>query len=966
MSFSLVSEQHIADIASLVRVYRHDKTSARFVSVINDDQNKAFGITFRTPPASSNGIAHIMEHTVLCGSRKYPAKDPFIQLAKGSLNTFLNAMTFGDKTSYPVASQNVKDLYNLIDVYLDAVFYPLLTEQKLQQEGWHYELESPDAPLTFNGIVFNEMKGNYSSPDGMISWDYSTSSLFPDTIYGVDSGGDPAEIPNLTFSEFQAFHQRFYHPSNSYIWFYGDDDADERLRYLDAWLNEFEAREIDAEIPLQPRFSEPRSVKHEYDSGDNDEAKSFITVNWMLPETGHEDSLGLMILDHILTATPASPLRKTLLDSGLGEDLIGVGFYDGIRQMMFSVGMKGVESEQLPAVEQLVLDTLNQLASDGLDPDTIAAAINTTEFRLREQNTGSFPRGLALMFGTLSTWFHGGDPIEALQFEGDLQRVKDKIANGERYFENLIREHLLDNSHRTTVTLEPDPTVNQRRDEAEATRLASTKAAMSLDDLENVIANVAALKKAQETPDAPDIVATIPMLTLDDLDKHNKTIPIDVTHEGKTTVIHHDLATSGILYFNVGFDMHSVPANLLPYLGVFGSALLEMGTNKRDFVQLMQWIGQTTGGINASKIIGTKRDSDESALWFVLTGKAVLSHVDDMLAIMREVLLEANLDNPERFKQIVLEEKAGLESGVVRGGHAVASRRIRAHFNESSWFSEQVGGVEYLFFIRQLVETVTNDWASVLKNLEALRDVLINRNAMFVNATLDQAAWDEVRPNVVNFINQLPAKPFKAQTWERQPLPRNEGLTIPSQVNYVGKGANLYELGYEPHGSVNVITNYLGTSWLWEQIRVLGGAYGGFSQFDMTTGTWTFLSYRDPNLHQTLQRYDNTVEFLRTLDLNENERSKAIIGTIGDMDSYQLPSAKGYTSLVRYLTNYSDDMRQQIRDEVLNTSEEDFRRFADMLERLNQHGNVVVVGSADAINKANAEHDLGLDIKQLL
>lgn len=965
MSFTLLQEREIPEINSRVRLYSHDKTGARLMSLTNNDENKAFGITFRTPPASSNGIAHIMEHAVLCGSRKYRVKEPFIELAKSSLNTFLNAMTYPDKTTYPVASTNLQDFYNLIDVYLDAVFYPLIPELTLQQEGWHYEMESPDAPLTFKGVVFNEMKGNYSSPDNLLN-EQSQHSIFPDNTYGVDSGGDPLAIPDLSYEEFRRFHDTYYHPSNSYIWFYGDDPEEERLSLLDGWLNDFERIEPRSDIPLQERFTSPRREVHQYDSGGGEDLKSYITLNWMLDENADpETSLALSILSHILTATPASPLRKALMESGLGEDLTGADFSENFRQMTYSTGMKGVNATDLDAVEALILKTLEELTS-GIDAGTIAASLNTVEFHLREQNTGRFPRGLAIMLGTLTSWLYDRDPLEGLAFEAPLASIKARLDRGEAYFEGLLGRYLLENPHRTTVILEPAPDVNLKRDQLEAERLAAARAAMTPEQVHKVMQDMAALKQHQERPDSPEDLAAVPALKLSDLDKKIKTIPLAISEMDGAQVFHHDLFTNGILYMDVGFDLHSLPQGLLPLTGLFGRALLELGTNKEDFVRLTQRIGQTTGGIHPSIISSTIRETDRSALWFMLRGKAVLGQAPELLSILRDVLLDARLDNPDRFRQIVLEEKAGAESGLIPGGHGVVNSRLRARFSEAAWVSEQLDGLDNLFFLRQLAADVENDWPSVLSRLEALRARLLNRNAMIVNVTLDEAGWKLFHPQLSEFLAVLPSNRFESQTWERSRLTGNEGLTIPAQVNYVGKGANLYDLGYEMHGSVHVIDNLLGTTWLWDKVRVQGGAYGGFSTFDPASGVFTYLSYRDPNLLTTLENYDNTAAFLSSLELDEAGLTKAIIGTVGGMDAYLLPDAKGYRSMLRHLTHYTDDHRQQVRDEVLGTSTADFRRFAQVLSRLAEKGEVVVLGSADAIQKANQERDGFLNVRKAL
>ncbi|MGE5251134.1 MAG: insulinase family protein [Bacteroidota bacterium] len=965
MSFTFLQEREIPEINSHAKLYVHDKTGARLVSITNADENKTFGITFRTPPPSSNGIAHIMEHSVLCGSRKYPVKEPFIELAKSSLNTFLNAMTYPDKTTYPVASTNLQDFYNLMDVYLDAVFYPLIPELTVMQEGWHYETESPDAPLTYKGVVFNEMKGNYSSPDNLLN-EHSQHSLFPDTIYSLDSGGDPLVIPDLTYEEFVKFHKTFYHPSNSYIWFYGDDPEEERLRIMDQWLNDFDRLELDSAIPLQTRFEAPRREVHQYDSGDTEDPKTYITLNWMLDESPDtETSLGLSMLSHILTATPASPLRKALMDSGLGEDLAGADFSEEFRQMVYSTGMKGVEAANVAKVEALILSTLERLTS-GIDPDTIAASLNTVEFQLREQNTGRFPRGLALMLGALTSWLYDRDPLEALAFEAPLASIKERFAAGEKYFEGLIRRYLIENPHRVTVILEPDPQVNQRREETETERLARAKAGMTPQQLDTVVTNMAELKRHQETPDTPEALATIPALSLGDLEKKVKTIPLELSSIEGAQVLYHDLFTNGILYLDLGFDLHCVPPELLPYVGLFGRALLELGTEKEDFVRLTQRIGRSTGGIRASSITATIRDSDQSALWFMLRGKAVTAQAGELLAILDEILLTPKLDNAERFKQIVLEEKANAESGLIPGGHGVVNSRLRSRYTEAAWVSEQMDGLENLFFLRKLVDDVERDWPGVLARLEALRKVLLSRSGMLVNATVDSPHWKALEPHLTEFLKTLPETQNGPQRWDWRTAPINEGLTMPAQVNYVGKGANLYAQGYELDGSVHVIGNYLGSTWLWEKIRVQGGAYGGFSSFDQNSGMFTYLSYRDPNVLATLENYDNTAGFLRNLELSDSELTKSIVGTIGSMDAYLLPDAKGYQSMVRHLTGYTDQARQQVRDEVLGTTVKDFRQFADVLTSVARNGSVVVLGSAEAISKANREKPDFLEVKKVM
>lgn len=971
--FELLKEQQIPEIKTHVRLFRHLRTGAQLLSLENDDENKVFGINFRTPPEDSTGIAHIMEHSVLCGSQKYPAKEPFVELVKGSLNTFLNAFTGPDTTSYPVASQNLQDFYNLVDVYMDAVLHPLIPEHTLQQEGWHYELASVDDPLTYKGVVFNEMKGAYSNPDDLLG-DKARQSLFPDNTYRVDSGGDPAHIPDLSYAQFKAFHERYYHPSNAFIFMYGDDDPEERLRRMADYLGEFEAIEIDSHVPLQPRFDQPRRMTAAFDPGDDpSNNKARLVVNWLLSETlDAERMLGLSILDHILIGTPAAPLRKALIDSGLGEDLAGGGLEPRLRQMYFSIGLKGLEvgADGAPIqgekVEKLILDLIASLAEEGIDPETVQASMNTIEFSLRENNTGSFPRGLLLMLRALTTWIYDGDPLAPLAYEAPLNAIKARLADGKRYFEDLISEYFLDNPHRTVVTLQPEPGLNARSETDEKERLARARAAMNADDLQAIVDNTARLKELQETPDTPETLATIPQLKMEDLDRKNKIVPLEVIGDGESKILYHDLFTNGIIYLDLGFDLRAVPQELLRYVPLFGRALLEMGTDREDFVRLSQRIGRDTGGIHASTFVSMINGSADSTAWFMLRSKATPDKAGELLDILRDVLLTARLDNRERFRQMVLEEKAEKEAMLVPAGHRVVNSRLRALFNPADWIDEQMYGISSLFFLRDLARQVDQDWQVVLANMEELRNALIRRGTALCNVTLDRENWSDFRPRLFAMLADLPATGFDRQEWRPVYGARFEGLAIPAQVNYVGKGADLYRLGYEADGSIDVITNFLRTSHLWERVRVQGGAYGAFCPFNHRSGVFTFLSYRDPNLIGTLDNFDASARFLRAIQLDSIELTKNIIGAIGDLDAYQLPDAKGYASMARYLAGDSDAMRQEWRDEVLSTTVEDFHRFGELLEAFNREAYVVVLGSQDALESAGEVNSSRLQVKRVL
>ncbi|NOX62372.1 MAG: peptidase M16 [Chloroflexi bacterium] len=941
--FELVREMDIPELNTRARLFRHAKSGAELLSLENDDENKVFGVAFRTPPTDSTGVAHILEHVVLAGSRKYPVKEPFIELIKGSLKTFLNAFTYPDRTVYPVASQNLQDFYNLIDVYLDAVFHPLLSPHTFAQEGWHYEVERKNGQaLSYKGVVFNEMKGAFADPDDRLD-DVVRRHLFPDTTYGLESGGDPRRIPELTYEQFLDFHRRYYHPSNALIYFYGDDPPEERLRLMNEWLSEFDRRDVEVKIDVQPRFAQPRREEEAYIAGDD--AKAYLTVNWSLAaDPDPELLLSLAILTHILIGDPASPLRKALIESGLGEDLAGVGLMPELRQVYFSTGLKGVDPAHADAVERLILDTLEHLAAEGVEQSAIESAMNTIEFRLREQNTGGIPRGLALMLAALAAWTYGRDPMEVIAFEQPLSRIKKRLARGEHYFEDLIRRYFLENPHRVTLLFRPDPDLQKRWNEEEARRLDAIRSAMSPDDLKAVIEEMETLHRLQETPDDPQALAAIPRLKLEDLERENKIIPLVELSLNGGRALYHDLFTNGILYLDVGMDLRGVEQELLPFVPLFGRALLEMGTEDEDYVQLSRRIGSKTGGIRDDLYISSRLASPEPLSWLFLRGKATVERAQDLLDILHDILHKARFDDQERFRQIVLEEKAAQEAQLAPAGYMVVHGRLAAHFHIAGWLTEQMSGVDYLFFLRNLSEQVKKDWPSVLQVLETLRERLIQRPSMLWNVTLDEANWAGVEPRLAAFIGALPASPVPPASWSPTALPPHEGLAIPVQVNYVGKGANLYDLGYRLHGSIHVINRFLATTWLWERVRMKGGAYSGFSLFDQRTGLFDFLSYRDPHLKKTLEIYDQTARFLREVDLSEDELTKSIIGTIGAMDAYLLPDAKGWISMQRWLTGESDAFRQRLREEVLGATKADFRAFADVLERVREAGHVVAMG----------------------
>lgn len=951
--FCLVREEQIEELKAKARVYRHEKTGAELLSLATDDENKVFGITFRTPPSDHTGVAHILEHSVLCGSERYPSKEPFVELLKGSLQTFLNAFTYPDKTCYPVASQNLQDFYNLIDVYLDAVLHPLLTRHTHEQEGWHYELDQPDAPLVFKGVVFNEMKGVYSSPDSCLV-EYAQRTLFPDTTYGVDSGGDPRHIPDLTWEELRAFHARFYHPSNARIYFYGNDPEPARLAKMESWLAGYEARPVDSQIAVQAPFPEPRQVERHYAAGaDGGDNQNFVTLNWVVaPATEAERALQMQILNHILIGTTASPLRKALIDSGLGDDLAGLGYENHALQTFYSTGLRGVATDRMNEVEPLVLSTLKQLAEQGLDTRTVQASLNTVEFALRENNSGSYPRGLVVMLRALTTWLYEGDPLAPLQYEAPLARLKQRLAAGEKVFEALIQQHFLDNPHRSTLMLKPDAQLGATREAQERKRLDEVAATLSPDDRVALAEATAALKKRQVAPDDPAALAAIPTLTRADLDRENQKLPITKSVKDGARVLYHDVFTNGIVYLDVGLNVRSLPPELVPMVPLLGRALLETGTQKEDYVTLSQRIGSATGGIRAQTSASTIRGTNAGTCWLFLRAKAMADRLPDLLDIFKDVLGGPRLDLITRLRQIAQEEKAMLESSLIPSGHSFVATRLRSSFSEADWSAEQMRGVSYLLYLRKLVKDIEADADAVVAALSRTLEILLNRRTMLFNITQDAAGWARSEPILRAFISDLPERPTRATEWPQGDAGQPEGLAIPAQVNYVGKAVNVFPEADLFDGTALVVSRYLRSSYLWEHVRVQGGAYGGFCHLDLRSGVFNLVSYRDPNLQGTLDIYDRAGSYLTDLQLSEDELTKAVIGAIGDLDQPLLPDAKGYVSALRYLANESDDFRQKMREQILATRVEDFHTFGELLQVLPESQHIVVMGAQETLEKA--------------
>ena len=946
--FTLFTEKDLHEVGGTARLWRHEVTGTALLSVCTTDENKCFGVSFRTPPAESTGVAHILEHSVLCGSAKYPVKEPFVELLKGSLQTFLNAFTFPDKTCYPVASCNLRDFYNLVDVYIDAVFHPRISEDIFKQEGWHVEAPASDGPWAYKGVVYNEMKGVYSSPDSILA-EQSQQALFPNTLYSLDSGGNPEHIPDLTYTAFHDFHSRYYHPSNARFFFWGDDPEEERLRLLDEALQGYAARPVDSVVPLQPRLTTPRRLELPYAAAAG-ETRALFTVNWLLGERGDVHQALLMeMLEHVLEGLPGSPLRKALIASGLGEDTTGCGLETDLRQMYYSTGLKGVAPADVAQAEALIFDTLADLTRTGIPAAAVEAAVNSVEFAYRENNSGRFPRGLSAMIQALSTWLYDGDPLAPLAWEAPLTAIKDRLAAGEKLFEAAIADNFLNNAHRATVVLLPDAGLGARREADEAARVVAVQAAAGPEERAALVAETRRLQEAQTAPDSPEALASIPALGLDDLPRENAVIPRAVA-QWPETALSHELPTRGIAYVTLLLPLENVPDRLAPLLPLFARSLTETGTARRDYTELGALMAAKTGGLGADPLLGVVRGSRKTVSCLSLSGKAVYDKLPDLFELVAEVLLEPQTDAAvlgERLRQMLLEARARLEHGLQAAGHAAVSARLRARYTGAGALAERTTGLSYLESVRGYLRRLEAEPQALLDDLEELRRRIVARPGAVFDCTAEAEGLALAETHARQLLRALP--PVRAGgrgDLGAAPLdlPAGEAFVAPAQINYVGKAANLYDLGYTYHGSASAILRYLRMGYLWEQVRVRGGAYGAFCGLDRLGGTLVCSSYRDPNVDDTLSAFDGMADFLRSFTPDAAQLTQAIVGAIGDLDAYQLPDAKGAQSLARWLTDDTDAARALMREEILGTTPRHFKEFADVLATAAREGAVCVLG----------------------
>jgi len=951
--FKLTKKEEIKELKSLGLLFEHKGTGAEVMVLENDDDNKVFSATFRTPPNNDSGVAHILEHSVLCGSKNFPVKEPFVELMKGSLQTFLNAMTFPDKTMYPVASRNKKDFFNLMNVYMDAVFYPIISEDTFKQEGWHYELTKPDDKIVYKGVVFNEMKGVFSDPESCVDRELA-HSLFPSTTYGFESGGDPKKIPELSYEEFKQFHEQHYHPSNSRIFLYGDGDTKEYLSFLDEkYLKNFDRMDIDTSIQHQRSFRKPKRKAFNYPVSSQESLgkKTYILMGIKLDKAiNYEHCLAFSILSHLLLGTSASPLRKALIDSQLGSEIIGGGFDDNRAETLFAVGLKGTEPGHEGKILELIDSTLKGLVEYGIEKDMVLSALNSVDFRLREANFGGFAKGIVYNIQALGSWLYDQDPFSHLKFEKVMRKIKKKSTQG--YFENLINRYLIKNNHKSILIASPQADLGKKLDAKERKKLKEIKKGLTVEEIKNLIEETERIQKNQLEGDSPEALAKLPSLEIKDVPDSLEEYPLEIKKSNGKTVLFHDLFTNHIGYIQIGFNIQRVPREMLQYVPLMGSLVLGMGTKQSSYVEISKMIGIHTGGIRSSHYSSaTIQDSQSIISYIFFNGKVLTEKADNLFDLFVELFSEYSFEDSRRLVEIIRSAKANLEDSIVPSGNHYVMSRLQSYHSRLGKFDELTDGITYYSFLENLLKKAEEDPQSVAMQFRKVAERIFTKQNILFNVTCEKKDYAKIEKRINSLHNMLSEKEWDVEAWNFDTVSPNEGFLTASNVQHVGKGANLYEMGFKYTGQFEVLKGLLRTGYLWDRVRVHGGAYGSSTTFNFLTGDYGLVSYRDPNLSETLKVYDEISDFLAQLDISPEELKKIIIGCVGKMDPPLTPDRKGSSSMIDYLTGRTHEMKLQIRRELLATQLDDLKKYSDMFQKVRDKGNVCVLGNENKLKK---------------
>lgn len=953
--YEILDEHRVEDVQSDGFILRHKKSGARIAILSNNDDNKVFYIGFRTPPEDETGVPHIIEHTTLCGSKKFPVKDPFIELAKGSLNTFLNAMTYPDKTVYPVASCNDQDFKNLMDVYLDAVFNPNITkyEEIFKQEGWHYELTGKDDELKINGVVYNEMKGAYSSPDEVLS-SQIYRSLFPDNTYSKDSGGNPEYIPKLTYEAYLDFYHKYYHPSNSYIYLYGDMDVVERLEWLDKeYLSLYDYKKVNSEINKQPAFDEIKNVEAQYSitMDDSQENKTYLSYNRVVGDTLDKMLYQAFdVLDYALVSSPGAPVKQALIDAGIGDDVYGS--YDaGILQPVFSFVAKNANASQADEFESIIENTLKEVVKTGINKEALLAGINSSEFKFREADFGQFPKGLLFGLNCLDSWlFDDMKPFIHLECLGTFAKLRKAVDTD--YFEKLIQEYLLDNTHGSSVTVKPKRGLGNEREEALAKELSDYKASLSDEEIKKLIEDTEHLKKYQEEPSPDEDLRKLPMLTRADMKKNAMPFSNIEDELLNVKVVRHDIESNGIDYISFLFDAGDFAQSELGYLGFFTNALGLVNTEKYSYTDLANATNIYTGGISTGTASHPDiKDRNNFVFKFEVKLKVLEKNLDKALELMEQMLLSSDFTDTKRLGEIVAQIKARLQANLSSSGHLVAAMRSMSSFSRYALYQDELKGIAFYRSICRIEKELFESPESVSDKLAAIAKKLFARNRMLISFTGNSEAYGNAKlslEKVIAGFNKMSAVGNQAEVHFNT---AKEAFIDASQIQYVAKTGDFICEGYEYTGALRLLRIILSYDYLWINVRVKGGAYGCMNTF-LRSGESYFVSYRDPNLSDTLDVYDRIPEYIKSFSPDERDMTKYIIGTFSALDTPMNPEAKGSRSLSAYLEGITYEQIQKERNEILNAQPEDIRRLADLVEAVLKKDSICVIGNENMIKES--------------
>lgn len=953
-AYTVLMKCNIKEVNSQGYLLKHNKTGARVALLSNDDDNKVFYIGFRTPPKDSTGVAHIIEHTVLCGSDKFPVKDPFIELAKGSLNTFLNAMTYPDKTVYPVASCNDKDFQNLMDVYLDAVFHPnIYHEEKIfRQEGWHYELESAEDDLTINGVVYNEMKGAFSSPDDVLYREIM-NSLYPDTSYGVESGGDPDVIPELTYEEFLAFHQKYYHPSNSYIYLYGNMDMAEKLQYIDeAYLSAYEALAVDSEPAVEAPFTQTAMVEKSYPimESESEAANTYLSYNVSLGENlDRKDSIGFQALVSAVVSAPGAPVKQALLDAGIGTDISCI-FEVDVRQPFFSIVAKNAEASQKEEFIRIIEETLHGLVVSGADKKTLAAELNHDEFKFMEADYGSYPKGLMYGLQMFETWLYDdGKPFDYLELADTYKALKKELDTS--FYETMITRCLLENMHKSVVVVKPVKGLTGRKEKALAEELAARKAAMTKEEIARIVADTEALKRYQEEPSASEDLQKIPLLTRDDIRKEARPYHNEEKRVGDTVFLYHDIFTNGIGYLRFLFDLGQVPEELFPYVGLLRAMIGLVDTKKRSYSDLYSEIHLQTGGISpAVNTYTDARDLSRYKVTFDLKVKTFYENLPQAFALAEEILTESVYTDTKRLFELVAESRSDKQAQMMSAGHSLAAGQALSYLSKPAMVMDHINGIAFYRLLEELEKDFEHKKEELAANMHKVVRCIFRPENLMVDYTAQQEGLAGIEELIASFKAKLYTDPIDTKGYEPSPVKKNEGLMSSAQIQYVCRAGNFAKKGLTYTGALKVLRVMMGYDYLWTQVRVKGGAYGCMCQFGKS-GESYFVSYRDPNLEKTIETYEKAADYIEHYEADERTMTQYIIGAISEMDMPLTPSAQGNYSLAGYLTHYDFERVQAERDELLSTDADTIRGLAGYIRAFMEDECLCVVGNEEKIKE---------------